>query len=454
MVYFIIVPFCQNDISIYHKNLSKILENKDSKNYHIFYLKKNKFIYDNKLFDNFNFLNVINKIIDFHNYDKIIFHSTKYILNNNLESVYDVTYTFNCKNDKLINLDIFLEHNELVPIEEKRIDSLFNYSFLVIIKTKCLKLVSLKYRFNSIDMMIFYIIKYLNKIGCSFNFLPYPIYRISNFKPFNLDEGKIKSLEFNYLNNIRNYKIIYFSLMGKKGRLGNQLFQYAFLYKIHNTTKREIYLPQDINLIPEYSLNYFPKIKYYTLKNKVILKTLNETDFSYDKTLLDDIHKNNNNILNINGFYQSPFYFNDIRDDILDMFTFKVTLFDKAKKWYKKLGNDLVISMHIRRGDYVKFKDYHFILPDVYYYNCINYLEQKFNKFTILVFSENNYFITDLILMTLCDHNIIANSSFSWWGAYLNKKDNLILCPNKWFGKIKKKNHDLYLDNWIIIDIN
>jgi hypothetical protein len=471
MVYFIIVPYSENT-QLYLDNLSKILTS--NQEYHIFYLKKNNFLYNDNLFNNHNFLNVVNKIVDFYNYDKIIFHSTKYVLNENLESNHDVTYTFNCKDDILINLDVFLQNDQIIKIKENTIDYLYDYSFLVIIKTNSLKLVSFNYKFNSVEMMMFYIIKYLNKIGCSFNYIPLPIYRISNLKTNTSNEGNIiKTLESNYLNNIINYNIIYFSLIGKKGRLGNQLFQYAFLYKIHKLTKREIYFPTNINSIPEYSLNHFPKIKYFTIKENILFQTLPEKEFSYDTTLLNNISKNTHKILNITGFYQSPFYFNDIRNDILDIFTFPKDIFDKAKNWYKQLEDNIIISMHIRRGDYIKFKDYHFILPDTYYNNCINYLEKKITNFSILIFSddiqwckdnfkfkhkvifsENNGFITDLILMSLCDHNIIANSSFGWWGAYLNKKDNLILCPNKWFGKLGPKKHDLYLDNWIVIDIN
>lgn len=475
MIYFLIVPDSKNNL--YLENLSKILDNlsknlKSNQEYHIFYLKTNHFLYNKNLFDNHNFLNVVNKIIDFYKYEKIIFHSTKYVLNENIDSDYDVTYTFNCKNDILINPEMFLDNDKLVKIQENTIDYLFDYSFLIIIKTQTLKLVSYIYKFNNIAMMMFYIIKYLNKIGASFYYLPNPIYRISNCKDSFKESKAILTMESKYLNQIINYNIIYFSLIGKKGRLGNQLFQYAFLYKIYKLTNREIYFPKDVNLIPEYGLNYFPKIKFYNIKENVIFHNLPEKDFSYDKYLLNNISKNNTKIININGFYQSPLYFNDIRNEIIDIFSFQKDIYETAKNWYQSLNDEIIISMHVRRGDYIKYKNYHFILPDTYYYNCIKYLEAKFSDFTILifsddinwcksnfkfkqkvVFSENNNFITDLILMSLCDHNIIANSSFSWWGAYLNKKDNLILCPNKWFGKLGPKKHDLYLDDWIIIDI-
>jgi hypothetical protein len=130
--------------------------------------------------------------------------------------------------------------------------------------------------------------------------------------------------------------------------------------------------------------------------------------------------------------------------------------------------------MHIRRGDYVSLKisnELHGVLPLEYYYNAIELIKKQNPNITVFVFSddipwvkenlklkdkcvyvdfnsgENSVF--DMFLMSLCKHNIIANSSFSWWGAWLNQnKNKIIVAPENWFAKKEMLNNDLIPDAW------
>jgi len=199
------------------------------------------------------------------------------------------------------------------------------------------------------------------------------------------------------------------------------------------------------------------------------------------------------------GYFQSAKYFYHHRETLLQMIQLsdiKAKVLDKYPQ-YKYLVNNNTISMHFRLGDYKNFQDYHPVLPKEYYLNALLYIKKSlstlklnnndsgsgFAPLKILYFCEEkeedlatvaktiHYLESHLnknvifekidgtledweqmIIMSLCSCNIIANSTFSWWGAYLNSGNNMVCYPKTWFGN--KANHnikDLFLDNWIQI---
>jgi hypothetical protein len=184
------------------------------------------------------------------------------------------------------------------------------------------------------------------------------------------------------------------------------------------------------------------------------------------------------------GYFQSPLYFDNYKNMI-----FKLMKLDLKKLIvYKRSGiclseNSDFISIHFRLGDYHKYPDIHPIASNNYYINSISYiLEQQHirsenilyfcedsdvmdvektisilkNRFPFLSFTRANPLLEDweqMLLMSLCKHNIIANSTFSWWGAYLNSNVDKIVCyPEKWFGpKVAHDTTDLFPDDWVSI---
>jgi hypothetical protein len=135
---------------------------------------------------------------------------------------------------------------------------------------------------------------------------------------------------------------------------------------------------------------------------------------------------------------------------------------------YGSLYDKKTCSIHVRRGDYVKLAQHHPPLELEYYNRAMALIDSDY----YLVFSddikwcknnivgENLIYVTntrdyiDLIMMTLCDNNIIANSSFSWWGAWLNTTPNAkVIAPKKWFGEAKSgiNTNDMIPDKWMVI---
>lgn len=238
--------------------------------------------------------------------------------------------------------------------------------------------------------------------------------------------------------------MISFSQLGKQGRLGNQLFQIAATISTALKNNDSYAFP-----IWEYC-NYF-NLEYCFFDNIKFENIYREPFFHYNQIQ----YKQNMDLL---GFFQSEKYFAEHKNLIIDLLTPKENV-----KFEKNL-----CGIHVRRGDYVNNPAY--INLDMEYYNAaMNYI--KADKYLIFSddinwcktkfigpqfeFSYKNHVCKDLAFMAKrCNHMIIANSSFSWWGAYLNQNiDKTIIAPQKWFGPSLKMHNikDLLPENWIKI---
>ena len=159
------------------------------------------------------------------------------------------------------------------------------------------------------------------------------------------------------------------------------------------------------------------------------------------------------------GYYQSEKYFKEHEDVIRKDFTFK--------KPTKTKIEPLTTSIHVRRGDYLDQQDSHPVCSVEYYKEAMSlFPDQKFIIFSddlewckenlkgnTITYSEGHTPSEDLELMSLCDNHIIANSSFSWWGAWLGaNKNKRVVAPKKWFGSAAKyDSKDLYCEGWIVL---
>ena len=198
------------------------------------------------------------------------------------------------------------------------------------------------------------------------------------------------------------------------------------------------------------------------------------------------------------GYFQSDKYFADVQDQIYD----KLQLLDQQRSIRDMFAENpwfscgaVTVAMHFRIGDYAHIQDAHPILPLEHYRQALKHILDHVNnnnnnnnnnsKINVLIFNQacDNAVIRDhmrqlnadpefaarcrfhkvpdmfddwkqMLLMSVCDHNIIANSTFSWWGAYLNQNPDKIVCyPSTWFGPALKKHdtRDLFPSNWVKI---
>ena len=167
----------------------------------------------------------------------------------------------------------------------------------------------------------------------------------------------------------------------------------------------------------------------------------------------------------LNGYFQSEKYFEKHKNSLIDLFCFD-DYKDKALHFLRNIEGTKT-SLHFRRGDYTSYQSVVCLLDEEYYTPATHYFKdttfvifsddlnlakEKFNKPNMFVFDSEDE-VLNMTCMSLCDNNIIANSTFSWWGAYLNKnKNKKVIAPRKWFSAPElKENKDKILDNWIIL---
>lgn len=268
--------------------------------------------------------------------------------------------------------------------------------------------------------------------------------------------------------------MITFSKLGQYGNIGNSMFQLAATLGIAAKKNYTVKLPKiQTYFEPNNNCNIHSLHDGFNIDvpelTKEELTTINnyyvEPHFNYDPRAFEVI--DNTDIL---GYFQTEKYFFHIKEQISNTFLFKQEIIDKAVNLFKQLNLDpeLTTSLHIRRGDYVHKQDHH-CLQDIQYFNAaikkaglknilifsddISWCESTFLNSNVY-FSRTNNAFADLYAMSLCKNNIITNSTYSWWGAWLNKnKKKIIVSPSRWFGPALANLNtiDLIPSSWIII---
>jgi hypothetical protein len=263
--------------------------------------------------------------------------------------------------------------------------------------------------------------------------------------------------------------MISFNKLGNMGRLGNQMFQYASTKGIATNRNFEYCVaPKSAFGVTDFNVrntgfNIYDCFPNLSSPQGITQNTIfEERHFHFD----EDLFNNCENNVDLCGYFQSAKYFQHIEKEIKKDFSFAPDVIAECKN---AIGDKEWISLHIRRGDFLNLELQHPITPLDFYKESLNNLD---TNLPVLIFSddpnwckeqdlfyddrflvsETNHPFYDLCLMTICKYHIIANSSYSWWGAWLSDSKQ-VFAPKVWFG-VNYPTHnvkDLYCEGWAIL---
>lgn len=269
-----------------------------------------------------------------------------------------------------------------------------------------------------------------------------------------------------------------------KGGLGNQMFQYAFFLSLKKHHPLRLFLIDNnealqcihgIMIDEVFDVKMKKKSKWFIFFHNnlpFILRKANHivqiNDLQYNKKYFSE-----RGLITIyDGYWQSEKYFIQIADKILYSFRFnEKKMNEQTLDLAKKIKSGNYASVHIRRGDYIPLADYHGLCSEEYYQNAMHTIREKYPNIVFVFFSDDIEWVQkhlkeegaiyvdwnkgkdcwqDMYLMSCCKHNIVANSSFSWWGAWLNRNPRkVVIAPSQWFKFTP--NYDIIPNNWLLL---
>lgn len=270
-----------------------------------------------------------------------------------------------------------------------------------------------------------------------------------------------------------------------KGGLGNQMFQYAFFLSLkerHSLSwylfdnEESLYCHDGITLENVFGIKMAKRAKWFRRIRRHLPRVVRHAHRVEQKNALqyDDSYFDEKGLVTLfDGYWQSDKYFAQIADEIRKAFCFREEWMNsRTIQLSEMLKGGNYVSVHIRRGDYLPLADYHGLCSESYYRDAIRYMKEHCPDSTFVFFSDDISWVKenlsipdsihvdwnvgkdswqDMYLMSQCKHNIIANSSFSWWGAWLNSNpEKIVIAPKQWFKF--SPNYDIIPDGWITID--
>ena len=260
-----------------------------------------------------------------------------------------------------------------------------------------------------------------------------------------------------------------FNNLGNLGRLANQMFQYASLKGVARNRGYDFSIPpqqvfgQHDTLVRSSELNIYNVFDNIKNNNIQVARNpmLQERTHEFDKELFRSCPDN----VDFFGYYQSPKYFEHIKDEIKNDFRFSDEVESICNEMYESINGKEIVSLHIRRTDYI-VNNNHPLQPMSYYEKALKLFdknvqilvfsddpawcqEQELFADDSIMISEGNDADVDMCLMSKCNYHIIANSSFSWWGAWLGNSEKVV-APSNWFADscADKSVKDMVFGDW------
>jgi hypothetical protein len=265
------------------------------------------------------------------------------------------------------------------------------------------------------------------------------------------------------------------------GGLGNQMFQIAAGISLAVDTGRIF----ELSTIEDTGGPEKRNVPFNSLYSRIMkgdqegFKEEEFSNFLFDPSIQNRCELSEDTNIILKNYFQSWKYFHHNRDIILHYMHPTKNIIVTVDAMIKKIKrNDIpIVSVHIRRGDYLNVKEMH-VLGCNYYVNALSRMGKNLEEFDILFFSDDLAWVKstliptlkhtrgnvhtstmtsavgDMWAMTQCDHHIIGNSTFSWWGSYLcQKPSNTTICPNKWFTEhCTYASDDIYMDDFIVVE--
>jgi hypothetical protein len=261
-----------------------------------------------------------------------------------------------------------------------------------------------------------------------------------------------------------------FNSLGGMGRLGNQMFQYAAIFAIARRRGLKFLIPPSSAKDPWVDHQLFAAFELPGARFLGFSPDFSRAQargFEYDPVFADTCPDNSD----LYGYFQSEAYFSDAADAVRREFTFHPAIVAEAERSLRHVTGEK-ISVHVRRGDYVDKADLHPLCDPDYYASALRLLPTQLPVVVFsddiawcqdhslfrgprFVFGQSPSNIIDLCAMHLCDHHVIANSTFSWWGAWLGRNTKkTVVAPGRWFGPgyAELETRDIVPETWIKID--
>ena len=260
--------------------------------------------------------------------------------------------------------------------------------------------------------------------------------------------------------------------LGKNGRFGNQMFQYAATRGVAAWKGYEWCIPDGPKTDDEFEdeENQHKLFMAFKLPSAKVVNMhpapyKQEASFTFDEDLFNNCEDN----VNLYGYFQSEKWFSHIENSIRKDFEWRDDVYNMCGQMFDNITGGQAISLHIRRTDHLIKPTYHPVLP-------LSYYEEALSKFPsdipVLVFSDDPAWcheqelfagdrflisdsgdnITDMCLMSMCQYQIMANSTYSWWGAWLSNSEHVI-APKLWFGPDGQDPKDIYVERWKYLDV-